>query len=453
MTSEYPINEIAEVLGQDPERVRVVIDDWGATKGQSIRSAIPDGKLLASLSGLSTTSISNFVAGRHERLSPGNVEALSKLASLVGYIPSRAAQSLRNLSHDTVAIALPLTSVSPSFYVEILAGIKQEARALGYHYMIFDITTIEERESFFDTMPFLGMVDGLLSVGLELPDACLDILEKRRLPVVSVHSPLSRPPVVSDITTPGEKAFVELVDSHLIKHHGYRNLALVKLASENRLGTKARPGEEDSERVSAFRQALHNNGITLDPESIFQVEEHSVDEGTRVFEQIREANQSRDASDRIEAIVCTSDVLAATIYSRSGQSGIAMPVTGFDNLSISELLDITTIDQRPRELGSLAFRRFFESATIKARRGALPAPTTDSIDMRVVIRRSCGCTPPVNRQPPHDERAGVRHTAIWEDASSAPSRHLADGRKDLTKQVNGISDKTLVVEKEVEETQ
>jgi DNA-binding LacI/PurR family transcriptional regulator len=110
--------------------------------------------LLALLSGLSSTSISNFVQDKPGSLSEENRRRLSRLVSMVGYIPSRAAQSLRSQRHHTVGVVLPLSSVSPVFYLEILAGIKQKADFFGFRRLIYDVTTEEERDDFLKRCPF-----------------------------------------------------------------------------------------------------------------------------------------------------------------------------------------------------------------------------------------------------------------------------------------------------------
>jgi len=58
----------------------------------------------------------------------------------------------------------------------------------------------------------------------------------------------------------------------------------------------------------------------------------------------------------------------------------------------AELLDITTIDQRARDVGRLAFRQLYNALSYYRRKGEYPSFVEEGINMQVVIRRSCGCT-------------------------------------------------------------
>ncbi len=67
------------------------------------------------------------------------------------------------------------------------------------------------------------------------------------------------------------------------------------------------------------------------------------------------------------------------------------PVTGFDNLPLSELLDITTVGQRAKNTGRLAFRHLYNALVHQKREGKFPPLEEEGVDMRLILRRSCGC--------------------------------------------------------------
>jgi DNA-binding LacI/PurR family transcriptional regulator len=132
-----------------------------------------------------------------------------------------------------VGIALPLSSVSPDFYMEILSGIKHEADILGYQHFIFNVTSEDARVDFFGSMPFLGIVDGLIVLGRPIDDSRLRILDRHNLPVTVVHNRIAASPVISNLVAKDEKPLYELIDRHLIRHHGYRRISLVTLPTAN----------------------------------------------------------------------------------------------------------------------------------------------------------------------------------------------------------------------------
>ncbi|MFN2223062.1 MAG: substrate-binding domain-containing protein, partial [Candidatus Promineifilaceae bacterium] len=201
------------------------------------------------------------------------------------------------------------------------------------------------------------------------------------------------PPVVGNVLSPDERALQELIDRHLIKHHGYRRIALVglELANPLKMGDPQRGDWIRTGRARAYREALRLNGIEYDENLVVRVAGHTFEDGYQAYRRIREKNRSLPAGDQIEAVVCTSDTLAAAVLSAGRRNGTQLPVTGFDNLPLAELLDITTVDQRAKDVGRLAFRHLYNAMSYQKRKGALPEPVSEGIPTTPVIRSSCGC--------------------------------------------------------------
>jgi DNA-binding LacI/PurR family transcriptional regulator len=392
--TELRVEEIAELYERDPSEINDAYEEWFDLRRGRQRPSAPDIRLLASLSNLSTTSVSNFLRNKTGSVSELNAQRLAKLIEIVGYVPSSAAQSLRGRQTNVIGIALPLSSVSPDFYLEILSGINQEADVLGYQHFIFNITTEEARDEFFGSMPFLGIVDGLIVVGLYIDESRLRILERHNLPLAVIHNRVANSPVVSNLIAQDESTLNELLDRHLIKHHGYRRLALVTLTTANplKMGDAIREDWSRVGRINAYTQALQANQIEYDPEIVFEVKEHSFSEGYLALERILDRNKEFSPERKIEAIVCTSDTLAAGILTAASRHNLNFPVTGFDNLPVAGLMDITTVDQRAMNAGRQSFRHLYNAMSYYKRKGEYPAFVEESINMQVVIRRSCGCT-------------------------------------------------------------
>lgn len=391
---EIPVQAIANLLERKPEEIERIYAEWLASRKGRRDPIIPDMKLLANLTGLSTTSVSNHLRNKPGSLSESKARRLSQLIDLVGYVPSSAAQSLRGRHSNAIGIAVPLSTVSPEFHLEVLSGIKREADLLGYLQFIFDVTTIDARDEFFGSMPFLGIVDGLIAIGLYIDENRLRILNRHRLPVAVVNNLLTNPPVVGNVLSPDAHALQDLIDRHLIKEHGYRRIALVGLTLTNplKMGDPKRGDWIRTARARAYREALRLNGIEYDERLVIRAKGHTFEEGYRAYSRIHEINESLPAGQQIQAVVCTSDTLAAAVLSAGRRNGTPLPVTGFDNLPLAELLDITTVDQRARDVGRLAFRHLYNAMSYQKRKGELPAPISEGIPTTPVIRTSCGCT-------------------------------------------------------------
>jgi DNA-binding LacI/PurR family transcriptional regulator len=209
-----------------------------------------------------------------------------------------------------------------------------------------------------------------------------------------VNNLLTDPPVVGNVLSPDALALQELIDRHLIKAHGYRRIALVglELANPLKMGDPERDDWIRTGRARAYREALRLNGIDYDERLVIRAGGHTYEEGYQAYAKIRELNDDLPAGEKIEAVVCTSDTLAAAILAAGRRNGVPLPVTGFDNLPLAELLDITTVDQRAKDVGRLAFRHLYNAMSYRRRKGELPGPVNEGIPTTPVIRTSCGCT-------------------------------------------------------------
>jgi DNA-binding LacI/PurR family transcriptional regulator len=394
-TENLPLQEVARLFDRDLGQVDSAYQEWLASKQGRRQPVRPDNKLLAALSGLSPASISNFVQDKSGSLSEENRRRLARLVEIVGYVPSRAAQSLRSRRHYTVGVVMPLLSVSPVFYLDVLKGIKDRAGFFGFRHLVYDVTTIEERDDFFGGMPFLDVVDGLIVVSLYIDESQLGIMGRHQLPVVAVHNRLPGSPIVANLWDDDETELRRLIDQHLIREHGYRRLALLTLDTANPLKMGETP-QGDWNRVArkrAYADALRMNGLSSKG-TVFTVKEHSFEAGCQVFEQIRQRNEALAPDDRIQAVVCLSDTLAVALRTCARQAGIEIAVTGYDNLEIAELHGITTIDQKARQVGVSAFQHLYNALEYRERTGTLPQPLSEeTIGMEAVIRTSCGCPP------------------------------------------------------------
>ncbi len=390
---ELPVQEVADLYERDPVEIEQAYQAWFKLRAGRKRTLVPDIRLLASLSNLSTASVSNFLRNKPGTLSEIKSQRLAALVDLLGYVPSSAAQTLRGRNTNAIGIAAPLSIISPEFYLEILSGIKAEAEMRGYQQIIFNVTSEEARDDFFSAMPFLGIVDGLIAIGLFIDENRLRILNRYKLPIAVVHNRLGSPPVVTNVLTESEGTFQDLIDQHLIKHHGYRKLALVTLATSNplKMGDAGRPDWSRKARINAYKDALQLNNIPFDERLMFEVDEHSFKEGYRAFKEIEKLNQVLPPDERIQAIVCTSDTLAAGVLTAARRKGKNVPVTGFDNLPLAELLDITTVDQRAKDVGRLAFSHLYNALSHRKRNDDLPPLVEEGINMQTVLRRSCQC--------------------------------------------------------------
>jgi LacI family transcriptional regulator len=220
-----------------------------------------------------------------------------------------------------------------------------------------------------------GKVDGLLVAEEVL--ALADLLRLAgRIPVTVIAG--RREETGLDVVLADNTSGITALVSHLTRRHRYRRLCFV---------TGPQDAPDARERQAAFENAvLASPGCVIDQVLHGDFSEASGAEAARVLLARRSLPQ---------AVVCANDQMAIGVLREFQRARVAVPadvaLTGFDDVYPSRLTapSLTTVSQPVRELGVRATRRLL--ARIEDR--ALP-PETDVLPTRVVIRASCGCSPP-----------------------------------------------------------
>ncbi len=374
MTLDF--ERIAEIFDTSPQLLEKKYRTWLHQK----RSNAPDVdlKLLASLSGLSVASLSNFINNKGGTLSKTKQDKLEKLFAIVNYAPSNAAKKLRSIQKKSVAFISPLTnSPNPIFYTQILRGVKKEAQKYGFYVDIYDISEKEESR-FFSDMPFLGMVDGLIIVSGRFRKDYSETLLKKKLPVVLVHpwEKITIPPVV-EIVDPDTNILYNLL-VHLFSFHRYRNPAFVSLTPENH--------SIRSKKVSLFKKSIDSFNIKVNSdENIFIIDSHTFREGKRILKSILKTIPN------VDVIICMSDIVAASVIYELKKMGRKIAVTGYDNSDIAELFSITTVDQKMEETGRISFERLYYAIQYINLNDSFPSFNRTIINLEFIKRDSCKC--------------------------------------------------------------
>ncbi|HUX21114.1 MAG TPA: LacI family DNA-binding transcriptional regulator [Spirochaetia bacterium] len=367
-------DELADILNSDPKSIEKIYQDWLSGK-RSKANLKPDLRLVALLTGLSTASVSYFLNGKKNRVSRDTSEKVQKVLKSIGFTPTIAARKLRSKEKKSIAFVSALSdSPSPEFSLALLKAVKDEAKKYGYYVDIFDVTEGEERD-FFANPPFLGMVDGVILSSITIDHEGLAPLIEHKIPVVDFHSweKLDRAPVTNSIT-PRAEVMSELL-AHLFGECGYRNPVLVSVPVKNN-HTRRR-------KLELFKFALQEFDIPFDvKKNLVLVEKYSIAESKRALPEIFRRNPN------VDAIVCLSEVTAMTVMEELAASGRRVAVTGYDNLEISELFNITTIDQNLTETGRMAFEKLYYAIRYVRENGTFPEYQEAFMDSTYVQRSS-----------------------------------------------------------------
>ena len=142
-----------------------------------------------------------------------------------------------------------------------------------------------------------------------------------------------------------------------------------------------RPGIQNTDRLNAYMDCLDKNHIPFDANLV--VEGDFSTRGGYLA-----AGDLLTRTNRPTAIFASNDQTAFGVMHRAKELGLRIPqdlsVVGFDNISESEYLDLTTIDQSLMNMGTMAAEMLIDLINHKeVENKVITIPT------RMVVRGSC----------------------------------------------------------------
>jgi DNA-binding LacI/PurR family transcriptional regulator len=336
---------------------------------------------------VSRTTISNAF-NRPDQLSPELRERVLATAKQLGYVPDPVARSLRTRKAGAVGLVMTeaLTySFSDPAARDFVAGVAQSCEELGQGLLLVAVGPSRSLED--GTAAVLGAgVDGFVLYSVGDDDPYLQVVLRRRLPVVVVDQPKNLS-VVSRVGIDDRAAMRELAD--YVLGLGHREIGLLTM----RLGRDRRQDLVDAERLKSTTFDVQRERILgvwdamkaagVDPDSLTVVEsyKHLSTSGGDAAKVAMEANP------RITALMCTADILALSAMDYLRAHGIYVPgqitLTGFDGVPDALSRGLTTVAQPSLQKG----RRAGELLLNPPRSGL---PVVELLDTELIRGRTSG---------------------------------------------------------------
>lgn len=247
----------------------------------------------------------------------------------LGFTPNQAARRLSGGKTRTIGIVVPFFT-NPSV-IRRVQGIVSVLHNLDYDLVLFDVESATKRHQFLEKIPRRKLLDGLLIISLNPSDTVVEELAIANLPTVLVdahHSHLSK--VVVDNVLGGYQATRHLIEL------GHCKIGYISDYLESPFNRPV------MDRYHGYRQALESFNIPFNP-AYHQQGVHSQAEAKRM------AYQLLTMADPPTAIFAYSDTQAIGAMETAKALNISVPdqlsIIGFDNIEISEYLNLTTIRQ------------------------------------------------------------------------------------------------------------
>ena len=341
---------------------------------------IPTLEEVARAAGVSRATASRVVNGS---LTVG-IEARQSVERAIaesGYVPNRAARSLRTRRSDSVGVVIaePTGRIfGDPFFAEVLRGISAGLAARQLHLVLVMSQTPEEERWAEGYLTSGGHVDGVIMFSLHGDDPLPDHLQSRGIPVVVGGEP-------------PERARVSYVDND---NHGGAVAAVKHLIDQGRTTIATITGPMDMPagvtRREAYRDALRAAGRTPDAD----LEEGG--EFTREGGQLAMEALLRRCPG-IDAVFAASDLMAAGALSALYAAGRSVPedvaIVGFDDslIALSTQPPLSSVRQSMEVMGRELVSVLLQS--IEARDHVVRRVV---LETKLIVRQSSGGPPTGN---------------------------------------------------------
>lgn len=297
---------------------------------------------VAKAAGVSVATVSRALRGL-DKVNPETRARVRRVAAELEYVASPTAASLASGRTGVVGVVAPF--LTRWFFATLVSGIEKSLRDHGHHVLLFDL----EDESFDRRMRLTQSmlwkrVDGIIVLNIPMDAEEQTLIERLRLPVVTVGNRLGEWPSVRI----DDRAAMALATQHIIDL-GHTEIAYVGVvpATSAHLQTPL-------DRRAAFQATLSQAGLSCPPEWV-------VDSDWTAPGAARDIVPLLTGTHRPTAVVAASDEMAIGVMCAARRIGLRVPedlsVVGIDDHALSEVLDLTTVrqevDLQGREAGEI----------------------------------------------------------------------------------------------------
>ena len=307
------------------------------------------------------------------RSGPVSEETRKRVESAIdelGYVPNRVATSLR--SNRTHLVALILSDITNTFWVEIMRGIEDTVTKRGFHMILgnSDDSAVKEEELLRSLAE--RRVDGFILRPADTQGKSVKLAQSYGIPIVILDYAL--PDVKVDIVR-GDSEGGAYQLTKLLLDLGHRRIAI--LSGPRRASTATM-------RVDGYRRALEEVGVEVGPGWIYYGD-FTLESGHRMTE------QALALAPRPTALLAANNRIAFGMLRALRDAGLRVPedisVVGFDELPIeaAEHPFLTVAEQSPNDIGRRAAELLLSRVS-----GQAPSASQEIVlPTKVVFRDSC----------------------------------------------------------------
>ncbi|WP_416723096.1 pectin utilization transcriptional regulator KdgR [Bacillus stercoris] len=327
-------------------------------------------KDVAEYAGVSKSTVSRYINGKIDAISPEKVKNIKKAIAELNYRPSKMAQGLK--IKKSKLIGFVVADITNPFSVAAFRGVEEVCDQYGYSIMVCNTDNSPEKEREMLLKLEAHSVEGLILNATGENKDLLRAFAEQHIPTILIDRKL--PDLKLDtVTTDNRWITKEILQK--IYSKGYTDVALFTEPISS-ISPRA-------ERAAVYQEmaAVRNvNGL---------VKMYEID--VKDKEQLKAALRSfhKEMQEQKKAILALNGLIMLKIISCMEELDLRIPqdigIAGFDDTEWYKLIGpgITTIAQPSHDMGRTAMER-----VLKRIEGDKGAPQTIELEAKVIMRKS-----------------------------------------------------------------
>lgn len=325
-------------------------------------------KEVAKEAGVSVATVSR-VLNKSNAVSQAATDIVNEVIKKLNYSPNFLGRNLRKCETNTILAIIPTTE--QSYYGEIIRGMQDSAKKLGYDVLLSISNGNVDTEVRLLEMLSKRTVDAavLLSTHLDA-DTINSISEKHPIALCCERADGAE---VLTVTIDDEDGAYAAVSKLIQKGH----TKIGMISATNR-------AHSSIDRENGYFRALKDNGIALSEEYLY-LNTYDYTNGGYAFDYFMGLKEPPTAIFAISDLLAVGAIKQA--LKRSMTPGKDIDIIGFDNISLCEMYvpSVSTVAQPCYEMGKTVIEKLVENITS-------PTKTTERIIMpyKLTLRQSTG---------------------------------------------------------------
>ncbi|WP_407568067.1 pectin utilization transcriptional regulator KdgR [Bacillus subtilis] len=327
-------------------------------------------KDVAECAGVSKSTVSRYINGKIDAISPEKVKNIKKAIAELNYRPSKMAQGLK--IKKSKLIGFVVADITNPFSVAAFRGVEEVCDQYGYSIMVCNTDNSPEKEREMLLKLEAHSVEGLILNATGENKDVLRAFAEQQIPIILIDRKL--PDLKLDtVTTDNRWITKEILQKVYSK--GYTDVALFTEPISS-----ISPRAERAAVYQEMASVQNVNGL---------VRLHEID--VKDKEQLKAALCSfhKEMPEQKKAILALNGLIMLKIISCMEELGLRIPqdigIAGFDDTEWYKLIGpgITTIAQPSHDMGRTAMER-----VLKRIEGDKGAPQTIELEAKVIMRKS-----------------------------------------------------------------